>query len=138
MVRGMSRRVQRCEASPKGERMSYLLRTCPDCGDRRVVHSTTTRQDERILAGGSRCMPCYIEFSARPLNPPDCSTDNIDEVAVMRLLAGQPVRATVAEKLEAMRRLPVGLSAREIAERLRVSARQVQRYRSMLRGAKVA
>ena len=57
----------------------------------------------------------------------------LDEVAVMRLIAGDPVRSTKAERLEAVRVLTErGQSAAWIAQRLHVTERSVTRHRAEL------
>jgi DNA-binding NarL/FixJ family response regulator len=56
---------------------------------------------------------------------------DIDEVAVERLMAGDKVPATRAERVEAVRRLTsVGRSDREVANLLRVTERTVLRWRA--------
>lgn len=65
-----------------------------------------------------------------------CGENDVDEVAVARILAGEPVNATRTELSQARDTLErMGLSAREIAERLGVSDRTVQRYRARQRAA---
>ncbi|WP_088284979.1 helix-turn-helix domain containing protein [Kineosporia sp. A_224] len=55
----------------------------------------------------------------------------VDEVAVERAMAGEPVTLTLVEQLEAVRRLHArGLSDRRIALLLRTSARTVSRRKS--------
>lgn len=55
----------------------------------------------------------------------------VDDVAVARACHGEDVPLTRLERVEAVRRLSKrGLSAKEIGRRLRVSMRQVQRYRA--------
>lgn len=57
---------------------------------------------------------------------------DLDQVAIDRAVAGDPPAGMrPAERYEAVRRLTVcGLSAKQIAERLRVVARTVQRARA--------
>lgn len=63
--------------------------------------------------------------------PPEISEDDVDEIAVERACAGDPVPLTRAESAEAYRRLErLGLSAREIATRLHTSRKSVERWRS--------
>ena len=64
---------------------------------------------------------------------------DVDEVAVLRAMAGDRVRLTPVERLEAVRRLTArGLSAREIGERLHITPRHVCRYRSRVRALGIA
>lgn len=58
--------------------------------------------------------------------------DGIDEIAVQRAMAGDPPeRMTRAERAEASRRLTAaGYSAAQIAARLRVNPKSVERYRA--------
>jgi hypothetical protein len=101
------------------------MRTCLECCDRRRVKARDAADREAILAGLKRCRPCALGTRRRD--------DDLDEIAVERLVAGRPVRSTVAERLEAMRRLPTGLSARQTAERFGVASRTIVRYRSELK-----
>lgn len=58
-------------------------------------------------------------------------TRDVDEVAVLRLMAGDTVEATQDEKVEALRRLSdLGWSSAEIGDRLRVTDRTVDRWRA--------
>jgi DNA-binding CsgD family transcriptional regulator len=60
-------------------------------------------------------------------------TTCIDEIAVERAVSGERVCLSAAERAEAIRLLHGrGLSAQQIAERLHVTARTVQRYRVVL------
>lgn len=111
----------------------YVPRTCRDCGDTRIVTSPNTAARRQIAAGEKRCHSCWQRIVTAHLGPiPARSRDDVDPVVVERLVAGRPARATVAERLEAVRAL-AGLTGHEIAERLGVSLRSVQRYRSELR-----
>lgn len=112
--------------------MGYHSRTCPECGDNRTIVANDRRQIEKIRLGVQLCRDCNGLRWASHLPPVPARRAHVDEIAVDRLVAGSPVRATVAERIEAMRRLP-GLSASEIAERFGVTSRTVQRYRSELR-----
>lgn len=59
----------------------------------------------------------------------------VDEIAVERACNGDPVTLTVAERAEAVRLMTAkGMTARQIAERLRMAERTVVRYRTS-RGA---
>ncbi|ABW14411.1 transcriptional regulator, LuxR family [Parafrankia sp. EAN1pec] len=62
---------------------------------------------------------------------------DIDEVAVERAIAGEPPeRMSIAERHHAIRRLHgKGPSAREIARRLSISSRTVQRHVALIREA---
>jgi DNA-binding CsgD family transcriptional regulator len=60
-------------------------------------------------------------------------TDDIDEMAVERLVIGQPVNATPAERRQAVAYLTRRkLSAAEIARRIGCTQRTVVRHRSRL------
>lgn len=64
------------------------------------------------------------------LRAPKSRDPYVDEIAVERACAGDPVVLTVAERAEAVRRLTErGMVAHEIAKRLRVAPRTVVRYR---------
>jgi hypothetical protein len=57
--------------------------------------------------------------------------DFLDDVAIERACAGDPVGLTSAERAEAVARLTAaGVSANEIARRLRVTGRTVTRRRA--------
>lgn len=63
----------------------------------------------------------------------------VDEIAVQRAMRGQPVRLTPAERREAVHRLTrAGLSAAQIAARLRVAQRSVVRHRAASTTTEVA
>ncbi len=65
---------------------------------------------------------------ARLANPND---PEVDEIAVAKAMAGEPVRVTVRERAIAVERLTrQGLSAVDIGIRLGVAARTVVRYRT--------
>jgi len=65
-----------------------------------------------------------------PLRGPDVE---LDEIAIEVAAAGKPVDLTIPERREVVRLLTSrGLSAREIAKRLRLSQRQVVRHRAAL------
>jgi ATP/maltotriose-dependent transcriptional regulator MalT len=67
----------------------------------------------------------------RPILVPDRFSAHVDEIAVEKAMAGDRVPLTVRERAIVVRRLTAaGLSARRIGERLGVTARSVQRYRS--------
>lgn len=54
----------------------------------------------------------------------------VDEVAVQRAKHGDPIELSIAERMVAVAELTrAGLSAQQIAVRLRVARRTVQRYR---------
>ena len=79
-----------------------------------------------------RCQACY-RATLGPVKPPPRPINwDIDEMAVDRLRSGSPVKANPGERRAAARLLArYGLSASQIAERLRVSQRTVERYRSV-------
>jgi DNA-binding CsgD family transcriptional regulator len=58
-------------------------------------------------------------------------SDDLDDIAIDEAMRGRPVRLTKAEKAEAVRRMTArGDSAEQIAQRLHVSGRTVQRKRA--------
>jgi len=72
--------------------------------------------------------------AARPGDEPD-----VDEVAVERVMRGEPLRLNLDERLEVVGRLTRrGVSAREIAQRLHTTSRTVVRLRGVLRGTTAA
>jgi hypothetical protein len=72
--------------------------------------------------------------AARPGDEPD-----VDEVAVERVMRGEPLRLNLDERLEVVHRLTRrGVSAREIAQRLHTTSRTVVRLRGVLRGTAAA
>lgn len=63
----------------------------------------------------------------RPANP-DADAEILDEIAIEEAIAGRPVRLTRAEETVAQQRMrDMGYSQREIAERLRIAKRTVER-----------
>lgn len=118
-----------------GPKAKPTAATCHPCYLRRV----TSRRSRRCIDCRSpvssrhretvRCRPCWrIAHPAKPL--PVAKTFDIDEVAVHRLRIGAPVEANVTERRAAAEQLTrAGLAAEEIARRLRVTKRTVQRYR---------
>jgi len=72
-------------------------------------------------------------------NPPQFHSRELDEVAVGRLIAGDPVHSTKAERLEAVRQLSArGRSASWIATHLHITERSVTRYRAELNTRRAA
>lgn len=66
-------------------------------------------------------------------NPPQIHSREMDEVAVERLIAGDRVTSTKAERLEAVRQLTArGRSAAWIAAHLHIAERSVTRLRAEL------
>jgi predicted nucleic acid-binding Zn ribbon protein len=66
-------------------------------------------------------------------------SQEVDEVAVIRLIDGSPVHSTKAERFEAMRVLTErGYSLVAIASRLHTTPRSVSRYRAELHRREVA
>jgi len=78
--------------------------------------------------------PDDLDGAARPGDEPD-----VDEVAVERVMRGEPLRLNLDERLEVVGRLTRrGVSAREIAQRLHTTSRTVVRLRGVLRGTTAA
>jgi DNA-binding NarL/FixJ family response regulator len=97
---------------------------CPSCGRLRVLRCSGRWEQER--ARERLCMGCA--GTAR--------REFVDEMAVERLLSGSPVRANAVERRIAVVYLTRhGLSARQVAERLRVTQRTVVRLRARARAA---
>jgi DNA-binding NarL/FixJ family response regulator len=70
-------------------------------------------------------------IAARGRLQQDRFSQQVDEIAVERATAGDPVRLTIRERSVAVRRLlRHGLTSRAIAERLHLSTRTVERYRA--------
>lgn len=119
--------------------MSLAVRTCPVCGDVRTVSARSKQPITR------ECRPCASRRCANlyPFTPESGARGRaahlarlaqVDPVVVDLLVAGCPERATVPERVAAIRRMP-GLSAAQQARKLGVTLRSVQRYRAILRGA---
>lgn len=93
------------------------------------------------------CKPCYDRhWHARSLDQfprmhrPGLITpvpsDDVDEVALRRAAAGDRVRLTTVERRHLVATLTAnGLSARQIADRIHLARRSVQRHRTAIRQA---
>jgi len=93
------------------------------------TRSASSPQDADDLAGCDD-----LDGAARPGDEPD-----VDEVAVERVMHGEPLRLNLDERLEVVGRLTRrGVSAREIAQRLHTTPRTVVRLRGALRGTTAA
>jgi hypothetical protein len=76
---------------------------------------------------------CGISLGNTKRRARSAEVAEVDEVAVMRLIAGDPVTSTKAERLEAVRALTGrGRSAAWIARQLHMTPRSVQRLRAEL------
>ena len=105
-----------------------------------TVTQPQTTPAERIAAAAARAQAARHGW-APPSWWDDIDTDpgpatsepggaDLDEVAIERAMAGEPVDLSPAEQAEAVRRLTArGLSVRQIADRLRTSGRTVSRRR---------
>lgn len=123
------------------------IRVCPDCGDKQVMPLKSLRTNGVRPAPGTvvtrRCRECSSRAMGRnpharrgvPSRPHP--RDDIDEVVVLRLTSGRrDVRSNIGERLEATRQLLAHrLTRRQVAERIGVSARTVQRYQRELAAA---
>lgn len=100
------------------ETAEWLLAVCPDPREQFDLHfiqAAATAKDWQRATAWARRVPEPI----------------VDEVAVARACHGEPVPLTRLERAEAVRRLTKrGMGAKEIARRLRMSMRQVQRLRA--------
>ena len=96
------------------------------------TRSASGQQDPGDLAGCDDLDD--LDGAARRGDEPD-----VDEVAVERVMLGEPLRLNLDERLEVVRRLTRrGVSAREIAQRLHTTSRTVVRLRGALRGTTAA
>lgn len=105
--------------------MTAAVRTCSRC--------------PRPHMARGLCSACYARARYDGTLPPRLRDNyprfalDVDEAAVLRLLAGQQIDATLGEWAEAVRRLTArGHSAAYIGRRLRCSQRTVTRYRAKL------
>jgi len=97
--------------------------TCPACGRPMSAHSNRSNRLRHYCS--RRCTLLA--------NPPHDWNRDLDEVAVQRLLAGDHIESTKAERLEAVRALTArGRSASWIAAHLRIAERSVTRLRAEL------
>lgn len=108
-------------------RTCYLAlpsRRCPDCG-KKLTSSHS-----------SRCQACWDAIRPRAGHVSTPKGWEVDEMAVERLMWGYPVNANPSERRLATKELErYGLTAVQIAERLRVTPRSVERYRATLKRA---
>lgn len=110
----------------KGPRTPYV-RVCPECGDRHEYRPGSAKP-----APGNLCRSCARALGRRSaLN----YQAYVDEMAVQRLIfGGMPVRATAAERREAVKTLDrQRLTASQIATRIGCTTRTVQRARARIR-----
>lgn len=88
----------------------------------------SARQIGRQIGSDQRTVRAWLPDAAISASPA------VDEVAIQRAMGGEAVNLSTVEKREAIRRLTEkGESARDVARRLRISSRSVQRYRVALR-----
>jgi DNA-binding NarL/FixJ family response regulator len=112
---------------------------CPGCESARTIQS---RKPSAVAAARARmCRRCAASAAALQRWTPN--GDDIDEVTVDRLVAGQLRNArtasTRAERLAAVDRLTrYGLSAPLIAARMGVTQRTVERLRADIRNPRAA
>lgn len=90
----------------------------------------TPMSAHRAGTGALRCFsPAYTAVPAGTASYSD--EPDVDEVAVERAMAGEPIELTLADQTEAVRRLAArGMSVRRIALLLRTSARTVSRRKA--------
>ncbi len=106
----------------------FVMVPCVQCGTERPIHA---RLPSQIRHAEQRpCKACTVAASRRNLTSD--SQDEVDEVAVQRLIAGQrPAFTTRAERQQAVQYLlQKRLTNRTIAERLHISLRTVERLRA--------
>jgi hypothetical protein len=115
--------------------MTHALRTCPECGATAVVTSRTKHPFTRTCQACSNQRKIHLMWAAnraQRANPPEPREP--DPFTVDMLVAGIPERATVAERIAAIRRMPK-LTAAQLAARMGVSERSVVRYRARMRAS---
>ena len=124
---------QRNNAAGSGkEGVMVCLVECVWCGQPRSVYIDRPYRLER--ARNRPCKACWLRRIT--IHQVALSTEEPDHAAVQRLLNGAPVKAGVADMQAAVKYLDShGMSARQIAERLRVSERTVVRMRARNRAA---
>lgn len=111
----------KCVKAPRVRRRMVV--PCGECGREREVYAESAHRADR-------CPSCaHRDANIR-------RQSDIDVIAVERLLMRSPVRSTRAERQAAVTYLTRnGLTARQIAERARISERTVVRLRSRARAA---
>jgi DNA-directed RNA polymerase specialized sigma24 family protein len=103
---------------------------CRGCGRVRTLRAWWPHEVQRFAR--RRCRACTL----KPTTPPQVGAGEPDEMAVERLVSGSPVQSYPADRKAAVEYLTArGLTARQIADRLRVSDRTVTRWRRSLREA---
>lgn len=102
-------------------------RTDPRCGSLAGYEAHRRRGDHRCQA--CRAAASAYKLAARRERRP--RRGDVDEVAVHRAVTGDPpAHMTVAERRLAVQKLcAAGLVGREVAERLRVTRRTVERHK---------
>jgi len=106
----------------------YVMVPCILCGRERPILTGT---NIRVWAAWRRpCKACHVQANLRNLT--SAHQDEVDEVAVQRLISGQPpAHTTRAERQLAVRQLLTHrMTNREIAERLHLAQRTVERLRA--------
>lgn len=106
----------------------YVMVPCIVCGRERPILTTTNIY---VWAAWRRpCKACSIQANRGNLT--SVHQDEVDEVAVQRLISGQPpAHTTRAERQLAVRQLLTHrMTNRAIAERLHVTRRTVERLRA--------
>ena len=117
-----------------GKAMQYFtLRACTDCDDERLVHC---RKAEQGTVMRRRCGRCHsIAVCSKYLGATIATPrDDIDEMAVERIIGGDRKVGNIAERIEATVILAArGLSAADIAARIGVTPRTIERYKAEAR-----
>lgn len=105
--------------------MTTLGVHCPTCSKPVPPPAPTTRVPRQFCS-----KPCASRANGAAVSARHAT---LDEMAVVRLLAGSPVTSTKAERIEAVRVLTGrGRAASWIAEFLHITERSVTRYRAEL------
>lgn len=113
--------TETCQAAWHGTVSAYRRARC------RCPEVVATIQQYRAVENARNRARRRGQYVPRPQS----RDPHVDEIAVERAMAGDEVALTIRERAVAVQRLSqLGLSSRQIADRLRLSDRTVQRYRA--------
>ena len=134
-LRRLLTRAMRPQQDPRAPRVrvkvppARAVRTCPDCGEKRTVLAENVAQARDGVTRRCRSCQCkHLHAQDTPKREP-APRDDIDEVAVDRLMGGDKTVGNIAERIEAAIRLrKKGLTLRLISERIGVSHKTIDRY----------
>jgi DNA-binding CsgD family transcriptional regulator len=109
----------------------YVKAECSVCHRVRTLYADDTAHARKLP---DTCRECWLASVTK--HPPQLGAGEPDWAAVERLIAGQPVRATAADRKAAVEHLTRrGQSGKQNALRIGCSGRTVQRWRRSLREA---